>query len=325
MGEVQVQPHIGARCAPGSLILIVLLATALLVPSPAMAAPGPGATQPREVQRLLVRNGDRFSRAGRRSVRPADEGGVGRLPARPRPACPGRGGKSHAARAAARGSQSLAGRLDRRSGEARLGIPPAGRLPPRAAALQRHLERAGYDAGPVDGLFGPLTERAVTRFQRRHGLVVDGVVGRHTLRALGLRPALRRTQPAPPAAPAPAAKPPAPVAQTAHRHRSGDPVVLVIAGIVLLGLIAVLASYLRMVARIRRQRHELETRHLIEHAITAENPTNGHPMPVTPGKEGTYDDCCRSRTRRPAAARSCRAAAKASAGVDRGRTRSLAA
>ena len=40
---------------------------------------------------------------------------------------------------------------------------------------------------PVDGVFGRITLSAVKRFQRRHGLAVDGVVGPLTRRALGLR------------------------------------------------------------------------------------------------------------------------------------------
>jgi peptidoglycan hydrolase-like protein with peptidoglycan-binding domain len=41
---------------------------------------------------------------------------------------------------------------------------------------------------PADGVFGPMTERAVKRFQRSHDLVPDGIVGPLTRGALGLRP-----------------------------------------------------------------------------------------------------------------------------------------
>jgi peptidoglycan hydrolase-like protein with peptidoglycan-binding domain len=50
--------------------------------------------------------------------------------------------------------------------------------------LQRSLRRLGERPGPVDGLFGPLTEGAVERFQQAHGLATDGVVGQQTKRRL---------------------------------------------------------------------------------------------------------------------------------------------
>jgi cell wall-associated NlpC family hydrolase len=40
---------------------------------------------------------------------------------------------------------------------------------------------------PADGDYGPVTRRAVRAFQKRKGLIVDGVVGPQTLRALGIR------------------------------------------------------------------------------------------------------------------------------------------
>ncbi len=42
----------------------------------------------------------------------------------------------------------------------------------------------GRVTGDVDGIYGPLTRRAVRRFQDREGLTVDGVVGPDTWRAL---------------------------------------------------------------------------------------------------------------------------------------------
>jgi Transglycosylase-like domain/Putative peptidoglycan binding domain len=40
----------------------------------------------------------------------------------------------------------------------------------------------------ADGVFGPMTERALKRFQRGKGLLVDGIVGPQTRAALGLDP-----------------------------------------------------------------------------------------------------------------------------------------
>ena len=50
--------------------------------------------------------------------------------------------------------------------------------------LQDRLHELGYDAGPVDGVFGPETERGLRTFQRDYGLTSDGTCGPATLRAL---------------------------------------------------------------------------------------------------------------------------------------------
>ncbi|MDP8977658.1 MAG: peptidoglycan-binding protein [Actinomycetota bacterium] len=51
-------------------------------------------------------------------------------------------------------------------------------------SLQARLNELGFDAGPQDGLFGPLTHGAVEEFQRNAGLEVDAVVGPATVEAL---------------------------------------------------------------------------------------------------------------------------------------------
>ena len=64
----------------------------------------------------------------------------------------------------------------------------------RGAAVRTIQRELGI---PADGVFGPMTERAVKRFQRRHDLVPDGIVGPLTRGALGLQPfsarSVRRT------------------------------------------------------------------------------------------------------------------------------------
>jgi peptidoglycan hydrolase-like protein with peptidoglycan-binding domain len=55
---------------------------------------------------------------------------------------------------------------------------------PDVRALQRKLRAEGHRPGPVDGLYGPLTEAAVERVQRDSGLSVDGIVGPQTRRVL---------------------------------------------------------------------------------------------------------------------------------------------
>jgi N-acetylmuramoyl-L-alanine amidase len=52
------------------------------------------------------------------------------------------------------------------------------------AELQRRLGALGFDAGRVDGIFGPATEVALKDFQRNVGLTTDGVCGPDVLREL---------------------------------------------------------------------------------------------------------------------------------------------
>jgi hypothetical protein len=57
---------------------------------------------------------------------------------------------------------------------------------PAVRRLQEFLDHIGehYDTGSNDGIFGPDTELAVTRFQVDHKLVVDGICGPQTWRAV---------------------------------------------------------------------------------------------------------------------------------------------
>ena len=50
--------------------------------------------------------------------------------------------------------------------------------------LQAVLAEKGFDPGPADGIYGPLTEAAVRAFQDYRGLTVDGVAGKQTLGSL---------------------------------------------------------------------------------------------------------------------------------------------
>ena len=52
--------------------------------------------------------------------------------------------------------------------------------------LQKKLKQWGYYDGSVDGVFGAGTEKAVQYFQRKNGLVADGIVGTKTAAALGM-------------------------------------------------------------------------------------------------------------------------------------------
>ncbi|HEY2812942.1 MAG TPA: peptidoglycan-binding protein [Acidimicrobiales bacterium] len=52
------------------------------------------------------------------------------------------------------------------------------------AELQQDLGALGFDAGRVDGIFGPRTKDALEQFQRNTAITVDGVCGPDTIAAL---------------------------------------------------------------------------------------------------------------------------------------------
>jgi putative peptidoglycan binding protein len=52
--------------------------------------------------------------------------------------------------------------------------------------VQRQLQRDGYYPGPIDGVLGPMTRRAIAAFQADHGLAITSAVDEPTLATLGL-------------------------------------------------------------------------------------------------------------------------------------------
>lgn len=63
-------------------------------------------------------------------------------------------------------------------------------------ALQTLLNKAGFDCGNVDGIFGSKTEAAVRLFQASKGLKVDGIAGEATQDALAIAGAIVTEVPA---------------------------------------------------------------------------------------------------------------------------------
>jgi peptidoglycan hydrolase-like protein with peptidoglycan-binding domain len=145
--------------------------------------------------------------------------------------------------------------------------PGAGGQPGGSGAvrsLQRGLARAGDAPGPIDGDYGVLTENAVDRFQRAHGLTVDGIAARSTLATLfaasastqrtGVHRTSPRSRPARsaraarprnrPVSAAPAA-PAVPMSATSGRkHSSGtEPWLIVLLGLWLVVPLALAARY----------------------------------------------------------------------------------
>jgi len=52
--------------------------------------------------------------------------------------------------------------------------------------LQQWMKDNGYDPGPIDGIFGPKTAKAVRAFQSAAGIQVDAIVGPETRGAMGI-------------------------------------------------------------------------------------------------------------------------------------------
>jgi peptidoglycan hydrolase-like protein with peptidoglycan-binding domain len=115
--------------------------------------------------------------------------------------------------------------------------------------LQRLLTRAGYGPGPVDGVYGPHTERAVRRFQAARRLPIDGIADPQTVVALATRSqAVGTTRPATspgtarPTTTVPApSHAPAPV--TTRRPSGASPLALLaILGIAVAGVVLLVAT-----------------------------------------------------------------------------------
>lgn len=53
-------------------------------------------------------------------------------------------------------------------------------------AIQQKLKNWGYYTGAIDGIIGPKSKAAIKAFQKKNGLIVDGIVGPQTLKALGI-------------------------------------------------------------------------------------------------------------------------------------------
>lgn len=50
--------------------------------------------------------------------------------------------------------------------------------------VQTRLDESGFDPGTIDGIYGALTAGAIRRFQRQHGMEVDGKISEELLNKL---------------------------------------------------------------------------------------------------------------------------------------------
>jgi hypothetical protein len=75
-------------------------------------------------------------------------------------------------------------RIARRHGTAKLASCRRGDTGPLVRKVQRLLNERAQSGLRVDGVFGPVTQEAVSKYQRAAGLAADGVAGHRTLAAL---------------------------------------------------------------------------------------------------------------------------------------------
>ena len=160
-------------------------------------------------------------------------------------------------------------------------------------SLQRRLAAAGNSPGPIDGRYGVLTEAAVRRFQRAHGLPLTGIAGPSTLALLTKpEPSVRRSNPLPQkpgpsatpsnsgsrptgstVAPAPRQRPTSAVRKvprgSAHRPRSGSVPWMVILGGLALALALVLVARL-LIASLRKGRSRSEGRSAVAESAASD-------------------------------------------------------
>jgi len=68
--------------------------------------------------------------------------------------------------------------------EMKLEILKVGSRGVKVKYVQESLQDLGYKVGPIDGIFGNLTEAGVREYQQEHDLKVDGVVGLQTIESL---------------------------------------------------------------------------------------------------------------------------------------------
>lgn len=71
--------------------------------------------------------------------------------------------------------------------EAEAAVVKQGMTGTTVRTIQTKLKQWGYYTGSIDGIFGSKTTAAVKYFQRKNGLVADGIVGNKTAAAMGIK------------------------------------------------------------------------------------------------------------------------------------------